>query len=1250
MLPSLSRQAWLLTVTFGGRTDQKQLVQLLAAHLAPYLGDGCKFQAVAWQPGGYIRGYTAPGTAQCPFKSARANQPRAHGRNRLLVMLGQHVLTIRCFNGECSSCSSGYIYIMLPLCSRNKLCLRERTQVVLQPDPGPDPDEANTVLVPSDATSEHVSEHEPSEGKLKNNSPSNTEDKDAQEELVEAYLKIRAYSYPVDEGKRSGGRTDEAKGGEDLAEQGTLVTPHWRDWVQPLCRRVTAVITALNCRLAQPVSAVVESTLQLSDPDILENPPIKRFKGVLSAKSQCIYSYRAQQIVRHAGEAYIEVEIDDAGEEIVMQASYSVCDAARRARDEPPERVVVKLQPRKQKRGSKKKPEAPGVERLREGDERLLCQVVTNLRTRRLYEVLPNAQSRGSLAVVKGISATRANPLWATKGLCDCNCDSQCKVEIKKGDFWWSCNTCGARRCLEQRVNRGGSMRDAYGSIDVWNALHEPGSRHVANECITREDVNTEWAAPFGITKVHNLLLFLEPRGAGKTYQLQKALSALLRGTQPEGWTDPMIEALRGYRLTYCQALANRFQEFGFVLKPSPESKSNYCIWTFESIWNVTDSRRRVHPEGEVHYQILLLDEVESLLHQAAQGLNAPKESANLETFEMLVASADVIFALDAFLSVRTVEVLLAIKYELEKNLSLYRAKDFLRYYMWRMGCDEQRATRMTDAQLRTELSLCSARWALADMPGGRGEGEEREREEGIEDVPVTGTGPLTVATEAKLNDITRQEYLSLLLRHPGVRESLNYQTARRIKSQSSLLELLAAWCRFSGRDPNLQEEWAVRGWAKQEHARPRTRERACAHGDRVIFLETLAKLLLDEAQLPAGVQGPQQRPIDRLLGGEPVYLGRIENNQSLLDILFRNGHGHFLQQGFKLRPTHLNRLARKPPRQRGAAAADSAPSALHCSFGLAKGPTGKRLRKVGKHHCYWRVGLLEAGPKLQGKPAREGEKQKPAKNVGEPLRLDAFVLINEMADIDFRGALPAATDVTKTAERDTRAAAQGHSPARRSLDSNVQRTKVSLSKRKRASEEEGLDQAALEPGAKAVRVSSAEKERLSEEACSLFVPFGKYKNKCLQEMLDDAAYVQWVRGQGLMQDFNRVFDSGLGAHRGSVHGSSGAYRAYESEIHRAAKQRICDWLREANTDGWVRWGPITVFNDVVVVAEDRPAAGIEVVYTNPVTKEKAKRLGSLRAVYNPGFCLYEVDARWVLSQPTRPDSPCLRLLDLGVQ
>eukprot|EP00808_Paulinella_micropora_P005469 g78426.t1 len=242
---------------------------------------------------------------------------------------------------------------------------------------------------------------------------------------------------------------------------------------------------------------------------------------------------------------------------------------------------------------------------------------------------------------------------------------------------------------------------------------------------------------------------------------------------------------------------------------------------------------------------------------------------------------------------------------------------------------------------------------------------------------------------------------------------------------------------------------------------------------------------------------------------------------------------------------------------------------------------------------------------------------------------------------------------------------------------------------------------------ASASPVSNAQQERLNKEARNLIVPFGKYKDKSLSEKLHDATYVEWVRGQGIMPAFNKFFISGLGlaAHGGDAHFSPRIFTAYESEIHKGAKQSICKWLRETNTDGWVRWGPIDTYNgmekrphkgifceypisrfgiglertwrqcaemhieaandlsqllqyslprcavlDVVVVAEERPVVGIEIVYTNPVSKEKAQRLGSLCAERNPGFCQYEVDARWVLRHKTLPDSLCLRLLDLSVK
>ena len=175
---------------------------------------------------------------------------------------------------------------------------------------------------------------------------------------------------------------------------------------------------------------------------------------------------------------------------------------------------------------------------------------------------------------------------------------------------------------------------------------------------------NERYARPFNIGPETRIHFNCNPMGAGKTEQLKRLASAILKGERPEKYTAEMLASLSrlmkentrilciGPRITFDEQLEVRLADFGVRLyldkDLDSEDDPDFMIYQFESLHKTA---------GKEPYTIVVMDEVESVLTQVTAGLNREYTRQNIAAFEALLRSADLVICLDAFLSKRSVDV-----------------------------------------------------------------------------------------------------------------------------------------------------------------------------------------------------------------------------------------------------------------------------------------------------------------------------------------------------------------------------------------------------------------------------------------------------------------------------------------------------------------------------------------------------------------------------------------------------------------
>jgi thymidine kinase len=157
--------------------------------------------------------------------------------------------------------------------------------------------------------------------------------------------------------------------------------------------------------------------------------------------------------------------------------------------------------------------------------------------------------------------------------------------------------------------------------------------------------------------------------GSGKTHQIVDLLKALLNGETSNGYTDDLINDLKnrfpdqqdirilfiGPRITFDDQLQNRLVAFEVRMYSEEgieKEDPNLMIYQFESLHKLENKRR---------FDIVIIDEIESVSCHVTEGLNKTYEKENIRMFESLVRHASLTIGLDAFMTKRSIDLIAGI-------------------------------------------------------------------------------------------------------------------------------------------------------------------------------------------------------------------------------------------------------------------------------------------------------------------------------------------------------------------------------------------------------------------------------------------------------------------------------------------------------------------------------------------------------------------------------------------------------------
>lgn len=252
-------------------------------------------------------------------------------------------------------------------------------------------------------------------------------------------------------------------------------------------------------------------------------------------------------------------------------------------------------------------------------------------------------------------------------------CNGTSKVVLTNNHFWLEC------ACLPTSTHIG-----AFVEPDLSSPMFNLNQYNRTTKC------HQTFMPPLLPTPTTRLLAAKAQMGSGKTFQSVKFFSAILQGKFDDLTTEDIAGLARflcleaflllpqelqdkhacmqehvrvlciGPRITFDRHLARLFGQFGVGFYQSPESlrrNPGFCVYQFESIY-------KTQGYGKQPFDILFIDESEAVMRQVTSGLNHTKYLMNLNTFADLVKQSRLIIALDAGLTRRTLEVLMAISAE----------------------------------------------------------------------------------------------------------------------------------------------------------------------------------------------------------------------------------------------------------------------------------------------------------------------------------------------------------------------------------------------------------------------------------------------------------------------------------------------------------------------------------------------------------------------------------------------------------